>query len=39
MTGNIGRVTTEEAAEMIEMAVEGRTQREIAEETGGTSGQ
>ena len=27
-------VTTEEAAGMIEMAVEGRTQREIAEETG-----
>ena len=32
--GNIGHVTTEEAAGMIEMAVEGRTQREIAEETG-----
>ena len=32
--GNIGRVTTEEAAGMIEMAAEGHTQREIAEETG-----
>ena len=29
-------VTTEEAAGMIEMATEGRTQREIAEETGRT---
>ena len=33
---NIGHVTTEEAAGMIEMAAEGRTQREIAEETSRT---